>query len=346
MAWEHFTDWLEEGQVITREQRNELLDAFRERVEACSLLVSSVSIDETDLDMVKESHQPADRVSMPGSSYQKVALGAAIIHISLHFHRVDEGLGNYNTTLLSQNNILRLAAFDLGLSESEYTALSPSLRNSTSATTGGGAGYSSPRQPSHHIWNILRRAIQRLNWLRCDNGNRVTFSKSGDWAFSWEAARDSCIAASEQQNFFAFGDDALMVSSITQWGEYRADVHRAEWPILTTDLVPYALFISFLSGGPGSTLPSDTTGPFAITIGAVSTVVHPPIGEYFTVMTDAVYEDTGAGLLDIRYLGYNDPQYLDAVTPPAPPLTGTLTKRAALRGSPRHVFMRPNWTHP
>jgi hypothetical protein len=221
MAWQYFTDWLEEGQIITLDQRNELLDAFKERVDALDTV--RATIDGGELALVKDSHQQSDRITMftqISGNLERIALAEGIRRLSRYYF-IDGNLDqNYSITLNSNFFLLRMAALDLGYTTEQFADISGSLRNSSGVGGSGSNSYTIARYNNFRHWNIIRRAIQMLKWS--DLSEYFTFSgerKEGAFFADWEDAKTDFFDATPTA--VTLFTELSLVSVLAVGGDYR-----------------------------------------------------------------------------------------------------------------------------
>ncbi|MBA4136776.1 MAG: hypothetical protein C0518_05615 [Opitutus sp.] len=156
MAWEHFTDWLEPGQMITKAQRDELLDAIEERIKA---------IDgrwgwSDEMAAIKDSGLATLRVHYEGwrgaaeSGEESDLLTVIFFLAEQHYIRGDDP--STNVEPWDSFGIFYAAAEDLGyIADAE----DPDDQAVADKLIDSGDVYA-PDQAK--FWNIMRRAVQLL----------------------------------------------------------------------------------------------------------------------------------------------------------------------------------------
>lgn len=191
MAWTHFTAPLVAGDVLTKEQRNELYSAFLERVAAADRVGDFTVPDElVNTDLATDLVYSADDADV-------VRLAAAISELAPSFvspavttlgHLIEAsavlpmaaGSGD------GAHSVWRAARIALGLTEEEATAAlgSPSTLNVLDR------------------WNLIRAAIQALTCVKLviDPPSSVGFTRFSGLVEGFDAAVAAFYAAGESAN--------------------------------------------------------------------------------------------------------------------------------------------------
>lgn len=333
MAWSYFTSYLSDGDLITKDMRDELLDAFEERA-----LMAGATVDPTDLATVQSSRQLTDRVSITVgvSTYSKIALGEALRRISPFYLNESDNYNLFSDDRASASYILRVAALDLGYTESEYKEAEVSL----TITTGSGSSnvYHIVRKNTVAHWNILRRAIQLLRWSVADYTD-TRFSKGADTLThtTWADARDDALSKSEVEG--ASGDYAILQARLRTDGYYECNVQRWVISFSVPAWVTSYKFGARLTG----TVSSEVVAAAKITDGvATHNFILTAPNDAMNVISDAIFTTTGATSVSIQHLGYNDSAALDVVEPTS---VGTIESWLAVNLGPG-FFLGPSFTHP
>lgn len=189
MAWSHFTDYLDAGELLTQAQYNELLDAVEERFKA----VHSDMAWGSEISAMKTGHLWAVRVPWRGSTGE--ALESGVVTWSLH--AILEVLGSYHYAPETAappatgygSEVTRLAADDLGISSADWTTIK------TAALAG---------LNQRLYWNVLRRAVQRLV-IAVPMTYDVTYhTKVGDVEIEDEAGKFASMQAAGESSSAGF----------------------------------------------------------------------------------------------------------------------------------------------
>lgn len=189
MAWTYYTANLAAGELFTKNQRNELYDAFLARVAAAGLygiytVPSHLTLTPLSCDLVL--YTPA--VGSP--SY--VRMLDVLPTLSTYFMRSDlvfpPGLtfaASYTDfeyvagSVGAAKTVLKYAGDILGLSTSDLSGL-----------------IANPTIDARHRWNLIRTALQNMNCRRFVGVSASSDLKVGSWhGGSWPDARDDFLAA-------------------------------------------------------------------------------------------------------------------------------------------------------
>ena len=330
MAWEYFTDWLEEGELITKDQRDELIDAFIERI-----LATGHSVDEADIAEVKESHQPSDRVTATiGATTRKgFAMGEVLLHLGESYFQEDT---EPTPLAYSPNtaNVLRKAAIDLGLTENEYDLIDPSLRNATSTNTAGTAIITNSRIPNHIHWNILRRAIQLFKWGRVTPSNKTASGDSGP-RDSWEDAKSEFISSQTSFESWFGGLTAFVSGGLSTTPKFTARGRMTKHEFSLPSFVTYYDIGLKLTGVPSA----NVIRPVMARLGTLTLYFDSLIAESKFVKLSGFSSD---GVLEIGMRGYSELDYLDDFKP----IEEDSFKLAGVQDTSVAIHYSPHFTHP
>lgn len=142
MAWTFFTDWLEPGQQITLEQRNELIDAFAERCNVAGAFAGNrfEFISSPEGDILSDKVVIYDAVE---SRIRQFRLWQAINRIAIRFFIGLSGRAQWGIS--GSVRPIYQACIDLGLADDSAITSSPPFNSAL-------------------YWNVCRRAIQLLRY--------------------------------------------------------------------------------------------------------------------------------------------------------------------------------------
>lgn len=334
MAWTYFTTELSEGDYLTHDQRNELMDAYRERLEAAGELLS----DETEFDTIKASRQVTDRIPSSERS-QGQPMGASIGSLAAdHYHREDTGSSGsafyvpFHRTSSNSGYILRWVAKNrLSLTDAKYEELAPTLHGSAIA-----------RQDNHHHWNILWWALKEMKWLDAELTDKELYLRnSGTGDASWSDAKTNFLGNTE--SLFEGGMRFNLTGNYdTSDEEYDISGDRSE---ATLSPPAHSVFSSYevgleISFNTGSEIPPDNNP---------SVDVNPGDGVQEIEKTHNVRIVKSVGLisgtsLSCKPRGYDDSGELENYKPDTVSNLPSEDTNRVFAGS-ISVFIRPNFTH-
>lgn len=350
MAWQHFTDWLPSGAQITLEQRNELFAAWRERVEATGI-ASIASADAA----AYEAHplittrygnlqnDPGDwlqysgtAIPIDGADQWSEILTQLPLVASLYASSTATGARyayrTYNNVgAPATGNILYAAAADLGYTLAEFQTMFP---------TGQFAAFGPGRVADlAAVWNILRRAIQRMEWVAPAEaaGTRKTWTKSGS-GFTWSDRKSSFASASEG----AASASNLLLADLRNSNNLTG--FRTQFEAHIPGMAIFASYdVCSRIYGSGNRAVTLVLAWGAESAEVLSTALSPVI-EILAVA------DPGPVTCNFYPRAYYDSSYLDELEPiDAPPAFKSgqgLMGSSSLGGWPCGIFLRPAWTHP
>jgi hypothetical protein len=181
MAWTYFTDWLDEDAILTKDQRNELLDALQERLAGAGVAYE-FGPDQGD---IADSPLRTAKVQIHNTGPDTLSilrLDQVIDLIAAKYAESDTSMNPW-----SAFNLWTAAADEFSLTYSDWAAI----------VSGVGRG-----RDDHRYWNIVRRAVQFLSVRYCllvPTGGH-TKSKDGfaPTASGWAAAEADYLASTEQ----------------------------------------------------------------------------------------------------------------------------------------------------
>lgn len=362
MAWQHFTDWLQPGELITKEQRNELLDAFKERVDATGFDI----LDETALTTVKNSYAVSDKVMLDGAI---VKLGEAIRLVSSGASRVTKGYSQvnsdgsvknygafYSSSRTSEDYLLRQAAYALGLTTAAFDEIALYF-TSTSSTYW---------KYSYLYWNILRKAIQMMKWVRFDafqGGNSAPFSSSysihkDGQDGTWTAAKADWYAAALSQSsatgifFLGRAGNAIRIRA----GKQNYEVTIPNISIYANEFAIVTPATSTLTAGLGTGSSADNhegdvyvQATLTLTVDGVETLTLSPSAIDQTFLIDGVRTGGGYFIFELAHKAWDEAansSYIDTFTPSNTAIpTSDNGKKNAIKGGTRTLLAAPNFTH-
>lgn len=193
MAWEHFTDWLEPGQIITKAQRDELLDAIEERRAASATVLESASTQAAVVGSQLETGRVALHNTYP-SPYFFAPIDDLLSTICTVYAQDESSKPQWTSF-----NLWTAAAAEFGYTYSQWGVLKIAAEKGLSS-----AAY----------WNILRKATQLLAVRTFSiDATEDTKSTTGSapTASGWSAAKTAYLAASELTN--VVGHQGAIISS-------------------------------------------------------------------------------------------------------------------------------------
>lgn len=337
MAWTYFTANLSAGQIITREQRNELYDALDERLQA---VYGDGNGLHADMSGVRTSDPITARVKLYDGSIKDIAwcLDRMVT--------VDQAWASNDTSqdLLNLHGVIATA---LGITTSQLTEVWGSY----------GAVVGQPVE-SARLWNALREGIRALSILRrrIADGSATTYTKSGSSSSSWASARDACLGDSES----SAGSDTLSASGYarhaTDAEDYVAQQTRSDWALTIPGTDSWAAgwrawcFMTLVTD-----VLSDQS-VFTIADQVVSTTQ--PGGGFYTEQKIATGTDSyvqGATAADLRMESYDSSSEFDAYSTGSPPVDPDTTVHFNKQASAEveagfgfigaAIYLRPNWVH-
>lgn len=375
MAWTHFTDWLTAGQLPTKDMRDEILDAFVERLLALDGPAHPVTVDTSALADFKASRLPHQRITYSaqiGDGLEEEPLDRTAAHmilelryISRHYVRDPENgywywtgeLIDDQTTVddliqdaktVESGNILWQAAQDLGYTQTEFEDL----------FAGSQGRYPILQLPSHHLWNLLRRTIMLMEWHRLGSTTGSSgwtnlpslqdrFSKSVSSEATWEDAKAAHEAVSEA-SVVTLGNAVFNTSFSFAIETVRGAIPNAYIPEITThDSYSMRVWVQVVR--------ADKTG-----VHVVCGLGSPDLASASEVMSSSAHHmpvtcpsqtDQGETSVHLAPLAHYDPSDYDIMQPGA---LDVFNMSANLRTLPsdgfgddtRSAIVRPEWTHP
>lgn len=358
--WLHFTDWLTPEDTFTKAMRDELLDAFKERVQAVGWIIN-----EDDFNTVKNSDSLSDRVTVTdtGSSttYSRVPMGRVINRLTESRYVFVDVNGNpvpndfYATAPEAEKNIFRLAAYDLGMTEAQYNANLGSIANEPFIYFGlAETSYNNRFRPSSHWhWNILKRAIQKLRWANYTASLTTSYRRNISNNVNWDMAKlDFFAEPYNNVNYtgvFILGRNAGSLRIRGQKKDYT--VTLPDLPIFTNEYPIVLPSTTSIGGGLGTGDNSDNS-PLDDFARATLSLTVDSLVETLTLspsFIDTKYFINGVAegnslLLKLKHKGIDTSSYLDAVRPPSSGDGGL--KNSITVGNTMGVWARPNFTHP
>lgn len=179
MGWVHYTLPLSPGQLPTREQRNELVDAFIERV----IVFPDADLSSSNVAEIKASHSLDDRILVEGlpsigSSHRTLMDALGRLSTNYNFFAktgfsdgFDLNLSFNEETIFTETaynnetsrNVLALSAKKLGLSFDEYRAVASTRGNKDRHNTPPfGVTEEERFQVMANYFNVIREALTML----------------------------------------------------------------------------------------------------------------------------------------------------------------------------------------
>lgn len=326
MAWTHFTAPLADGELLTTAQRNELFDAFDQRVGAAA--VSAY----TTPSAIRNCGLITDLVEQSGSP---VRLLEAINAISDRYVRAEWAVGSGTIPVATSDfyfvpgatdstNVLRQAADALSVSAGDLAALR-----------------SNPHFDSRLRWNIARKALQLLAFPRIFGvGDPAYYQKSGDSVVDWATARDDFLGASEVgPSLFSGG---IAISSGYGGGSYGVTGVRIDRPLLIPAVVPFSNGYVLFGWRTSDSDPANPNVKLTFD-GATIDLLATDTGanKIRAALTSGSRTATSSQILAYRYQAWDSSAELDAFEPD--PGGDTSISSETTFGS---IFAEPAFTHP
>ena len=341
MAWTYFTASLAEGDILTKAMRDELYDAFLERVAAADMVGDyTVPTELRDCGLI------TDLVYDVGAG-STVRMATALNAIAPNFIRSEwltPAAAFPDASLTSDLEYLAFSGSSVGVK----TLWEPA-KNALGLTSQDVVDIlAAPLLDIRQRWNLLREGIRNLSGVRfAFSGSASAYVKSGAWKSGWSAARDDYLANSESPTSNTAAQ--IFTERLDSWGLGSPPAGSP----------PYYL-VSGFRHAPGFVVPA--TSAFALyalhgyrqAAGAVSGLtVENAVGvatgsaSVVNTGTDSVLEQvvstnlssTGTLTLSSKLGAYDDSGELDLLQPPSAGSFGAGTFYRALLGKP--VFTHP-----
>jgi hypothetical protein len=323
MAWTYFTGPLSPGDVITRDQRNELLDAFQERLQAAGNVGDGLHADMSD---VYGSAISTDRVkySFRGMS-QTAALWELLFDSSFIVQFYD--VSSTARTGYTYSSLLAAVASALGVSDTHLTEALSS------------------RVESALRWNAIREGLRLLSIARrpLSLDEVARYTKSGSSNAVWATAKTNFFGATEGSSFLP---QANVFASQSSGGLYSISGSRA---VMSGTMPSLAIFASGYDVW--TYLATSTTnypGSAAeIAFGGSAATWTPPVSGVAKTAEISGVTLTGSFALEFAPVGYSDSSDLDLYQPAAPGSANNRVLQLTYQGAASDgLRIRPAFTHP
>lgn len=217
MAWTYFTNWLASGEIISQNQRNELYDAVRERIEATFATVSTANFDgiqasDLETDQITYTYAGTARTEPLHEALTRICGdNTAAIQRPNYLRNSTTTAHQFSTTPTDSTSLISIAAADRGFTASEAIAILESDINS-------------PER-----WNLIRRMVQLLAYMRfylVNAGTQTGWGQDGGTADhpTWADAKAE-FATLDIRQYFESGEDtkASSIGSSLRSGSYEIE---------------------------------------------------------------------------------------------------------------------------
>lgn len=336
MAWTHFTDWLEEGDILTYDQWKELIDAVEERMLAtCSgmgLAGVSTPGSETEMYALIASRIKTDKVryiDLDGTTHRTRSMLFLLEQLGQAYALAADD--EYFWTEETGGGAPAQAVADLSIDYDEfYDEIRPAVED---------------KGLDHHIyWNVCRRAVQLLQFSFGKIQSPANVGKTLIGASTtWTTARAAWLAASEGAGF---GSQYAYLEIEDKEAGYDFHGYRTESIISVPDIAIFADYDAWVylgldragvSSGPAQSL-NAAFGSSSQTLSAIHTGA--PVRRIDFVTGSSEVGDLDC---DFKLNAYDTSGQLDGYENGASFfVTDAVSESTPYRG----IYLAPTFTHP